>query len=72
MKNIKQFVAIVLVGLMFVTSQAQEQRVKNVIILIPDGTCVPVLNLTRWLYGDLTLDNYYCGLSQTYSANAVI
>ncbi len=62
------------------TSQ-QEKRVKNVIMMIPDGTSVSVLSLARWYkYGIcpadntcwLTIDKMICGLVKTHSSDAPI
>jgi alkaline phosphatase len=58
---------------------AQEQTVKNVIVLIPDGTSLPVVSAARWyqryqqpdkIY--LNLDPYLCGTILTHSSNAPI
>ncbi|MCL2877623.1 MAG: alkaline phosphatase [Acidobacteria bacterium] len=53
--------------------------IKNVIVLISDGTSVPVLTLSRWyqwgvLNGDarLAVDPYLSGLVKTHSSDAVI
>ncbi len=51
--------------------------VKNVILMIPDGTSTSVLAISRWyqIYNDLggdklNLDPYLCGLVKTYQSNA--
>ena len=53
--------------------------IKNVIVLISDGTSVPVLTLSRWyqwsvLDGDarLAVDPYLSGLVKTHSSDSVI
>lgn len=53
--------------------------VKNVILMISDGTSLPVLSASRWMrrYQDSTaqnlhLDPYLCGTLVTYSSNAPI
>ena len=53
--------------------------IKNVIVLISDGTSVPVLTLSRWyqwgvLNGDarLAVDPYLSGLVKTHGSDAVI
>lgn len=52
--------------------------VKNVIVMIPDGTSVDVLAASRWYkvyngLGDaLHVDPYLCGLVKTHSSNAPI
>ncbi|MBP5709556.1 MAG: alkaline phosphatase, partial [Bacteroidales bacterium] len=56
---------------------AQNEEVKNVILMIPDGTSSSVLALSRWykgyLAGDynttLAVDPYLCGLVRTFSSN---
>ena len=54
-------------------------NVKNVIVLISDGTSVPILTLSRWyqwgaLNGDarLAVDPYLSGFVKTHSSDAVI
>ncbi|MDR0543666.1 MAG: alkaline phosphatase [Dysgonamonadaceae bacterium] len=58
---------------------AQKKTVKNVIVLIPDGTSLPVVSAARWYqrYQEpdkthLNLDAYLCGTILTYSSNAPI
>ncbi len=52
--------------------------VKNVILMIPDGTSTSVLSIARWyqMYNGgsdlLNLDPYLCGLVKTYSSNSPI
>jgi len=48
--------------------------VKNVILVIPDGTGLANINLGRWYGGGkpLTLDSIICGLVQNYPANYFI
>lgn len=49
----------------------ESNTVKNVIILIPDGTASPLLTLTRW-YNDnnpLAVDSLICGIVKTYNAD---
>jgi len=72
--------------LLFISSVSAQQQykkpvkpVKNVILMIPDGTSTSVLSIARWyqiynkLGGDqLNLDPYLCGLVKTYSSNAPI
>ena len=56
---------------------AQNNEVKNVILMIPDGTSSSVLSLSRWykgyLAGDygvgLAVDPYLCGYVRTFSSN---
>lgn len=52
--------------------------VKNVILMIPDGTSTSVLSAARWYQqyngggNTLNLDPYLCGLVRTYSSNSPI
>lgn len=55
------------------------QEIKNVILLIPDGTSTALLSVARWYqqYQDSTLtslyiDPYLCGMVQTFCSNAPI
>lgn len=52
----------------------QAKPVKNVIMMVPDGTSVPCYALARWWRGGapLNLDPYACGLVRTYSASSII
>ena len=70
-----------LTGMSFHPARAQEpEKVKNVILLIPDGTSTSVLSLARWYkYAKspsdncrLNLDPFVCGLVHTYSSDAPI
>jgi len=58
---------------------AQENKVKNVILMIPDGTSLPVVSAARWYQRynnpdlqNLNIDPYICGTVLTYSSNAPI
>ncbi|MCQ2286162.1 MAG: alkaline phosphatase [Bacteroidales bacterium] len=59
---------------------AQNQEIKNVIVMIPDGTSTSVLSLARWYKGYVTnnyttrlaIDPYLCGLVKTHSSDAPI
>ncbi|GHV59420.1 alkaline phosphatase [Bacteroidia bacterium] len=58
---------------------ARDKTVKNVIVLIPDGTSLPVVSAARWYQRyqqpdktHLNLDPYLCGTILTYSSNAPI
>ncbi|MCD7962428.1 MAG: alkaline phosphatase [Rikenellaceae bacterium] len=59
---------------------AQEHKpVKNLILMIPDGTSSPVLTLSRWyqwylLGGDerLAVDPYFCGMVKTHCSDSPI
>jgi len=54
-------------------------KIKNVIVMIPDGTSIGAVTLSRWVqyYRDstktnLNLDPYFCGMVKTHSSNAPI
>lgn len=51
-----------------------QNDIKNVIVMIPDGTSVDLLALARWYNGNvpLTLDSLICGLMKTHSADNTI
>ena len=70
-------------ALIFIPANAQRtshvQPVKNVILLIPDGTSVSTISLARWLQWynhpempKLNIDPYICGTVRTTSSNAPI
>lgn len=54
------------------------RAVKNVILMIPDGTSIGMVTAARWYktynkQGDnLNIDPYFCGTVRTYSSNAPI
>ena len=63
----------------FIGVSAQEKPAKNVILMIPDGTSLPVLSAARWYQRykqpdvkRLHLDPYLCGTILTHSSNAPI
>jgi alkaline phosphatase len=58
---------------------AQNKPIKNVILLIPDGTSLPAVSAARWYQRynhpeitHLNLDPYICGTILTYCSNAPI
>jgi len=58
---------------------AQNKEIKNVILLIPDGTSLSVVSAARWYQRynhpeitQLRIDPYLCGTVLTYSSNAPI
>ena len=58
---------------------AQNNEIKNVIVLIPDGTSLSVVSAARWYqrynHPEMTklhIDPYLCGTILTYSSNAPI
>lgn len=61
------------------TSFAQEKTIKNVILMIPDGTSIGAVSAARWYQRynnpeqtNLYIDPYMCGTVLTYSSNAPI
>lgn len=85
-KNImtRFFIFSFILFLLSYTVQGQEYRkpvrpVKNVIVMIPDGTSISVLTASRWLKsmdrpadGKLWLDPYLCGTVLTFCSNTPI
>ncbi len=69
----KLFLTLIL-SLSVLLSYTQNQRIKNVILYIPDGTSVDVLSLSRWYNGNkpLAVDEIICGLVKTFSADSTI
>ncbi|MDD2411659.1 MAG: alkaline phosphatase [Bacteroidales bacterium] len=55
-------------------TNAQNKEVKNVILMIPDGTSTGVLSISRWYQQAnlLAVDPYICGLVKTHSSDAPI
>ena len=79
----KQFVSLLLLAAAVMPMQAIEKEnvkpVKNVIVMIPDGTSLATVSIARWLqwYQDpskpkLNIDPYLCGTVRTHSSNAPI
>ena len=77
--------AIIFVALVFIFNTAfgksypkEVKPVKNVILMIPDGTSIGVVSASRWLNfynkqgNSLNIDPYICGTVQTFSSNAPI
>jgi alkaline phosphatase len=62
----------------FPRQKAGDVSVKNLIIMIPDGTSLPVVSVSRWVQWyrdgklDLHIDPYLCGTVSTFSSNAPI
>ncbi|PKM52342.1 MAG: alkaline phosphatase [Firmicutes bacterium HGW-Firmicutes-7] len=52
----------------------QEATIKNVIILVPDGTRMDSITLARWYNGGgpLAMDEFACGLVRTYNSDSPI
>lgn len=60
------------------TKDKEVRPVKNVILMIPDGTSIGVVSAARWyktynkLGNSLSIDPYLCGTVQTFCSNAPI
>lgn len=64
---------VVIAGTLLTISGAFAESVKNVIVLVPDGTHVSVQTLARWYRGEpLALDEMNAGVMSTHMANSVI
>lgn len=79
----KQFLSLFLMAAAIMPMQAIQKEevkpVKNVIVMIPDGTSLATVSVARWLqwYQDpskpkLNIDPYLCGTVRTHSSNAPI
>lgn len=79
----KQFLSLFLMAAAIMPLQAIQKEdvkpVKNVIVMIPDGTSLATVSVARWLqwYQDpskpkLNIDPYLCGTVRTHSSNAPI
>ncbi len=69
----KRFVLYSLLTFTMLCAMAQPKAVKNVILMIPDGTSTSLLSAARWYqtYLDptqttLNIDPYICGLVRTH------
>lgn len=74
---------LLLLAIIFMPAKAQDvenvKPVKNVILLIPDGTSLATVSMARWLQWytnpdkpKLNIDPYLCGTVRTHSSNAPI
>lgn len=79
----KTITFLLLLAILFVPAKAADvenvKPVKNVILLIPDGTSLATVSMARWLQWytnpdkpNLNLDPYLCGTVRTHSSNAPI
>lgn len=78
-KNVKMKKRLIYLCLIFFVmisnlANAQNKEVKNIILMIPDGTSTSVLSISRWYQKakGLAVDPYICGLVKTHSSNAPI
>ena len=82
MKKVR-FLTLLLAAFLLMQVHAQDvanvKPVKNVILMIPDGTSLATISLARWMqwYADpakpkLNIDPYICGTVRTHSSNAPI
>jgi alkaline phosphatase len=74
----KSFLIVVFLCFLSVSASAH-QSIKNIIFMVPDGTSISALALTRWyqFYKDstitrLAIDPYVCGVVKTHSSNAPV
>lgn len=82
MKKLLLFVSFVIFASSLGWAQQYKKRqvrpVKNVILMIPDGTSIGVVSAARWynIYNKLDtglhIDPYFCGTVKTFSSNAPI
>lgn len=81
MKRVITF--LLLVAIIIIPAKAAEQenvkQVKNIIVMIPDGTALPAVSFARWLQWyqnpdkpNLNIDPYLCGTVRTFCSNAPI
>jgi alkaline phosphatase len=81
--TLSKYLLLASVSLHFINAEAQTfdnvKPVKNVIVMIPDGTSISSVSLARWKqwYEDenkpnLNIDPYMCGSVRTHSSNAPI
>ena len=75
----KRFVLSIVLVITVLIAMAQPKPIKNVILMIPDGTSTSLLSAARWYqtYLDstkttLNIDPYLCGLVRTNSSDAPI
>lgn len=75
----RRFVLSTLLVITVLCMMAQPKPIKNVIVMIPDGTSTSLLSCARWYqtYLDstqttLNIDPYLCGLVRTHSSDAPI
>jgi alkaline phosphatase len=79
MKRLLSILFLILFVTSFNNSWSQNKEIKNVILLIPDGTSLASISTARWFqrYLDpeatrLNIDPYICGTILTYCSNAPI
>lgn len=75
----KKFNFIVVLFLLIPTTFSQKDSIRNIILMIPDGTSTSVLSLSRWYKtyttgepSSLYVDPWLCGLVKTHSSDAPI
>jgi alkaline phosphatase len=79
----KTFILFLLLPLLIMPAKSIEKnnvkQVKNVILMIPDGTSIGAVSVARWLQWfnnpdkpKLNIDPYICGTVRTHSSNAPI
>ena len=74
MIHLQKIILIIVVCLTFIRctyTKQEDNMVKNVIIMIPDGTSIGLVTLSRW-YNDnnpLSIDPYICGMIRTHNSD---
>ncbi len=65
---------LLIICLAALSSHTNDKKVKNVILLIPDGMSITHTTIARWYNGgnSLTLDELACGLVRTYPSDGII
>lgn len=80
-RNVKKALCTVLVLCMILSmfigvsaDPSKQDKVKNVILLIADGTSITHTTIARWYQGGqpLTMDEIICGLVRTYGSDSII
>lgn len=74
MKLLLRYLCFISFVVVFSVTNAQNKEVKNIILMIPDGTSTSVLSISRWYQqaSGLAVDPYICGLVKTHSSDAPI
>ncbi|MEI7596542.1 MAG: alkaline phosphatase [Bacteroidota bacterium] len=55
-------------------AQSTDKPIKNIIFMVPDGTSIDIIALTRWYNGGkpLNIEPYICGMVRTISSDSTI
>ncbi len=67
----KRIQVLLCLSLFLLSARCYSQQIKNIIILIPDGTSTDLVSLSRWYnyneYPYLAIDEIVCGMIQTHT-----